>query len=157
MGGSRMGFKKIAFVLLLPLLAVYSLPSYSETKKEEVKKYVVEGMEWKQIGPGLGGRSNWLTVDPNNDKVLYYSPVSGGLYKTADRGKSWQRLAVDILYKHRCLATYLTTVAPANSDIVYTAGTSRYSDFGLVKSFNSKKEVEKPLVASYGNQSHGLL
>lgn len=151
-----MGFKGIAFVLSLFCLFVYSPPSYSETKKDDAKKYIVEGMEWKQIGPGLGGRSNWLAVDPNNDKVLYYSPVSGGIYKTDDRGKSWQRLAVDILYKNRCLSTYLTTVAPSNSDVVYMAGTARYSDFGLVKTFNSKKEVEKNLVSSYGNRSNGL-
>lgn len=151
-----MGFKRTVFTALMLMLSVYASSSYSETKKEEPKKYTVEGMEWKQIGPGLGGRSNWLTVDPNDDKVLYYSPVAGGIYKTEDRGRSWKRMAVDILYKNRCLYTYLTTVAPSNSDIIYMAGTARYSDFGLMKRFNAKKEVEKGLVLSYGNQSHGL-
>ena len=116
----------------------------------------VPGVDWKLIGPGMGGNSFWLTVDPNNDQVLYYSPDVGGLYKSVDGGKIWRKIAADFLHDNRGSVTCLTTVAPSNSNIVYSAGPLRYCDYKGGVRFNMDKAEEKVLAEKYGTVECGL-
>lgn len=104
-------------------------------------------MEWKPMGCGMGGNSFWLTVDPSNDKTLYWSPDMGGLYKTIDGGKHWESVGAEFLHDHRGNATSLVTVAPSDSNIVYAFAQLRIADL----------PSDSPLVKQYGQRHLGLI
>jgi photosystem II stability/assembly factor-like uncharacterized protein len=53
---------------------------------------VVDQMRWREIGPAsMGGRVIRLAVDEAND-IWYVGTASGGLWKTADRGQTFEGL-----------------------------------------------------------------
>lgn len=74
---------------------------------------------WQSLGPGnIGGRTRALLIDPDDPQVMIAGGVSGGIWKTADGGASWQpkadlvaNIAVNSLARH-----------PTNPRILY-AGT----------------------------------
>ncbi|MFM2225450.1 MAG: hypothetical protein RJA07_1652 [Bacteroidota bacterium] len=49
--------------------------------------------QWKLRGPwNVGGRTRAFAIDITNDSVLFAGGVSGGLWRSADRGNSWTRV-----------------------------------------------------------------
>ncbi|MCP4200420.1 MAG: hypothetical protein GY769_00625 [bacterium] len=46
---------------------------------------------WEWLGPGnIGGRTRVLAINPKRPKIMYAGGVSGGIWKSKNRGKSWQ-------------------------------------------------------------------
>jgi len=47
-------------------------------------------INWESAGPdNVGGRTRAILVDRNDNKILYAGGVSGGLYKSINKGGSW--------------------------------------------------------------------
>ncbi|MCB9247005.1 MAG: T9SS type A sorting domain-containing protein [Flavobacteriales bacterium] len=47
-------------------------------------------LQWQNVGPdNIGGRTRGLLVDRNDNNVLYAAMVSGGLFKSTNKGASW--------------------------------------------------------------------
>jgi hypothetical protein len=45
---------------------------------------------WSFLGPGnIGGRTRALLIDPTDTRVMYAAAISGGVFKSIDRGASW--------------------------------------------------------------------
>ncbi len=71
---------------------------------------------WVERGPfNLAGRSRTLVIDPRDTRVLWSGGVSGGLWKSTDRGVSWQ--TVDDWWTN--LAIGCLTMDPGNPDVMY--------------------------------------
>ncbi|WP_159090549.1 T9SS type A sorting domain-containing protein [Aquimarina aquimarini] len=52
-----------------------------------------EFSDWKSRGPNnVGGRTRALAIDITNEDIIFAGGVSGGLWKTVDRGQSWSRI-----------------------------------------------------------------
>ncbi|MEE4274058.1 MAG: hypothetical protein V2I67_20440 [Thermoanaerobaculales bacterium] len=52
---------------------------------------------WETLGPGnIGGRTRALLIHPENHDIMYTAGVSGGVWKTTDRGNRWFPLADEI-------------------------------------------------------------
>lgn len=50
----------------------------------------VSASAWEFLGPGnIGGRTRALLIDPVESSIMYAGAVSGGVWKTTDRGASW--------------------------------------------------------------------
>lgn len=52
------------------------------------------GIEWKRVGPyNVGGRTRALAVDISDENVLIAGSVSGGIWRSEDKGASWVRVS----------------------------------------------------------------
>ncbi|TAN24513.1 MAG: glycosyl hydrolase [Acidobacteria bacterium] len=77
-------------------------------------------LEWRSIGPFVGGRAVAIAGVPSNPKLYYMGTVGGGVWKTENAGLSWTNLTD----KTRAMAPSIgaLAVAPSNPQIIY-AGT----------------------------------
>ncbi|MBK8490959.1 MAG: glycosyl hydrolase [Saprospirales bacterium] len=50
-------------------------------------------LQWRNIGPFRGGRSNAATGVPGNPLVYYFGSTGGGVWKTTDAGISWENIS----------------------------------------------------------------
>ncbi|HET7108632.1 MAG TPA: hypothetical protein VFI38_17595 [Candidatus Acidoferrum sp.] len=81
------------------------------------------GCAWASAGPtNINGRVTGIAVDPNNNQKIYVTSV-GGIWRSTDGGRRWQRVSDDFL------ATVFASVAvnPGNSnEILAGAGDPNY-------------------------------
>ncbi len=56
---------------------------------ESVDPALLNGLNFRQIGPGQGGRSTTVTGVPSQPTTFYMGVASGGLFRTTDNGESW--------------------------------------------------------------------
>jgi len=72
--------------------------------------------DWTIQGPGdAGARINTIEIDPANDDIVYIGYSGGGVWKTTDKGVSWNPIFDDSPY----LAIGSIEIDPGDSDIVY--------------------------------------
>ncbi len=91
--------------------------------------------EWNSIGwnPGIG-RVNAVTVDPNNNNIIYIGAPAGGCWKSTNGGNTWTPLSDHL----SSLGVSGIAVDPSNSNTIYIAtgdgdGNDTYS-IGVLKS-----------------------
>ncbi|GAB4142519.1 MAG: exo-alpha-sialidase [Planctomycetota bacterium] len=71
---------------------------------------------WVERGPfNVSGRSRALAIDPRDPRVLWSGGVSGGLWKSTDRGASWS--PVDDWWSNLAIACIV--LDPSNPDVMY--------------------------------------
>ena len=71
---------------------------------------------WVERGPfNVSGRSRTLVIDPRDTRILWSGGVSGGLWKSLDRGATWN--PVDDWWTNLSIASM--TMDPANPDVMY--------------------------------------
>ena len=74
--------------------------------------------EWDWLGPSnIGGRIRTILPDPNNANILWIGSVSGGIWKSTNRGSSWS--PVDDFMS--CLAITSMVFDPSSINIMYAA------------------------------------
>ncbi len=87
--------------------------------REEVKAMLNQGtraasLTFQLEGPdNYGGRTRAILVDQNDNNILYAGSVSGGLYKSTNRGNTWEVLPAfaDVLS--------VTSLAQTNNGTIY--------------------------------------
>ncbi|MBD5528256.1 MAG: endoglucanase [Lachnospiraceae bacterium] len=119
---------------------------YGETFRYEKIPVMVHG---NISGRGTGQR---LVVDPQDSDTLYFASSKGGLLRTRDRGKSWEKLPVPEDYM-----TFIWVSEDGRTLVAGTAGyTSRVDDtlrghslyvsYDEGKSFVPLEEPESPII-----------
>lgn len=100
-------------------------PERLKTKQAKALKSpspVVAGIEpgsWTWLGPGnIGGRVRSIVIHPTNTDNMWAGSVSGGIWRTANGGASWQ--PVDDFMANLAVSTMV--INPANPNTMY-AGT----------------------------------
>ena len=74
---------------------------------------------WEPLGPGnIGGRTRAFVIHPNRPAVMWAGGVSGGIWKSTDRGGSWRPLGDQLAN----LAINVLRLDPSDPDVLY-AGT----------------------------------
>ena len=82
---------KYTFLFLLLTLPYIITDLYSQSEKNKAISTAVNGLELRGIGPALmGGRIADIVVNPNNPSIWYVAAGSGNLWKTTNRGITWQ-------------------------------------------------------------------
>ena len=73
-------------------------------------------LEWQTEGPSnLGGRVTCITINPENDDIIYMGFGTGGAYKTIDGGDTW----FPIFDNFPFLSVGGITIDSENTDIIY--------------------------------------
>ncbi len=78
-------------------------------------------LEWRSIGPYIGGRSVAVAGVPSNSNLFYMGGVQGGVWRSTDYGQSWTNISDGSLPGIASPIGALA-VAPSNPKIIY-AGT----------------------------------
>jgi photosystem II stability/assembly factor-like uncharacterized protein len=74
---------------------------------------------WEPLGPGnIGGRTRAFVIHPNRPAVMWAGGVSGGVWKSTDRGGSWRPVGDQLAN----LAVNVLRLDPSDPDVLY-AGT----------------------------------
>jgi len=95
--------------------------------------------KWILSGPSnIGGRITALEVDPDDKNIMYAGAAAGGLFKTADGGKTW----IPKTDFFPSLSIGALKMDPKNSSVLYLGtgeaniSTDSYPGFGLLKSID---------------------
>lgn len=76
----------------------------------------ISPLGWVERGPfNVAGRSRTLAIDPRDTRVLWSGGVSGGLWKSLDRGATWS--TVSDWWTNLAIASL--TLDPNNPDVMY--------------------------------------
>ncbi|NJB84569.1 photosystem II stability/assembly factor-like uncharacterized protein [Lewinella marina] len=87
-------------------------------------------LEFRNIGPFRGGRSNAVTGVPGHPMRYYFGGVGGGIYRSDDAGMSWRNISDGQLNTGSIGAL---TVAPSDPNVIY-AGTGEHAVRGVMTS-----------------------
>ncbi len=98
--------------LLISLLIVISVLN----AKEEISSSNLSGLKFRSIGPALAsGRIIDLAVNPNNYNEFYVAVASGGVFKTTNKGTTFE----PIFDSYGSYSIGCVTIAPSNHNIVW--------------------------------------
>lgn len=87
-------------VTSLPLLTTLLGAPRSTAAQESVSpghptvpSALLNGLEWRFVGPVRGGRAPAVAGDPRNPLVFYMGTGHGGVWRTADAGLTWRNVS----------------------------------------------------------------
>ncbi len=108
-----------AGLLLCTLLAV---PGHAQ--QAPLSTEAMEGLSFREIGPAVtGGRIHDVEALPDDPATIYAASASGGLWKTENKGTTWESLFDD-----QPVSTFGdVALAPSNPDVVW-AGTGEQNN-----------------------------
>ena len=72
------------------LLAVFCVV---DAFAQSVDEALIEGLEYRMIGPYRGGRSAAVAGVPGQPFLAYFGATGGGVWRTTDGGQSWQNIS----------------------------------------------------------------
>jgi photosystem II stability/assembly factor-like uncharacterized protein len=77
--------------LLLGAAALLALPAtLVPAQQRAVDPALLQGMEYRLVGPSRGGRVTAVTGVPSQPRTFYMGVASGGVFRTTDAGANWQ-------------------------------------------------------------------
>src|SRR5664280_3025762 len=69
------------------LLAILSFAPVLQS--QQIDTGLLSEMHWRNVGPFRGGRTRAVSGVPGQSNVFYIGAVNGGVWKTADFGRTW--------------------------------------------------------------------
>jgi len=106
--------RALAPVLLALLFSFSSVPAAAA--QETWGDAFFRTMEWRNVGPLRGGRSQAVAGHPAQRDVYYFGATGGGLWKTVDGGLSWDPVTDGQVTSSSVGAV---DVAPTNPSVVW--------------------------------------
>jgi len=107
------------FFLATALCLVLFAGAGKEVKQQPgttIPETMLDGLKWRSIGPAnMGGRIDDFAAVESNPRVIYVATASGGLWKTANNGVTWEPLFDDQVTS----SIGDVTVSPSHPDIVW--------------------------------------
>ena len=106
--------------LILLLSCLVAIPAWSQMDQNEASAPSLadqfEGMEWRNIGPFRGGRSNAVSGVIGQDRTYYTGYTGGGVWKTDDAGQHWRNIS-DGFFKTGSVGDI--AVSEADPNVIY--------------------------------------
>ena len=99
-----------------------------ETFREEgVSNSTSRSRTWNNRGPGnVGGRTRALALDLNDENIILAGGVSGGLYRSADLGQTWNKITRS--NQSPSITSIVQDPRPGKSNIWYYASGERFGN-----------------------------
>src|SRR5439155_1029624 len=104
----------IAGLGLLAVALPFGAQDAPKAQVHDLKTFTAE-MRWRAIGPFRGGRTKAITGVPGDPNVFYIGAVNGGVWKTTDGGRTFQK----VLSKDENTGASDLEFDPKNPDVVY--------------------------------------
>jgi len=83
---------------------------------QDIPQSAYQGMQWRNIGPFRGGRSDAVAGVPQNPQLYYFGGVGGGLWKTENAGITWTNITDGQL---KTSSVGAIAVAPSDPNVLY--------------------------------------
>ena len=119
----RRGEAWLMFFLLLlalgetaPAVAQGPLQRAEAPEGFAVPTQVLEGFDFRMVGPSRGGRVTTVTGVPDQPHVFYLGSTGGGVWKTENAGVSWSNLSDE---EFAVGSIGAVAVAPSDSNVIY--------------------------------------
>ncbi|HTU83558.1 MAG TPA: hypothetical protein VMF61_15625, partial [Candidatus Acidoferrales bacterium] len=81
---------------LLPLLLAapfFCVPLHARASATaSPAQQLMSKLEWRSIGPYIGGRSVAVAGVPSNPNLFYFGGVEAGVWRSTDYGLSWENI-----------------------------------------------------------------
>ncbi|MBD3223762.1 MAG: T9SS type A sorting domain-containing protein [Caldithrix sp.] len=75
----------------------WKFEAFNKVRSNSIKRLTESPLQWVERGPGnIGGRSRAIVVHPQNADIWWVGAVGGGIWKTDNRGQSWQYQSQDM-------------------------------------------------------------
>ena len=105
---------KLTLPMRLPILfAITFLQIVAQTKSTPILN---NNLEWRQLGPAsIGGRISAIEGIPGDPALLYAATGSGGLFRTANAGTTWQA----IFERPETISIGDIAIDPAHPDTIF--------------------------------------
>lgn len=123
-----------AFILLSQIpISAQMKPTLYPLEEEALlfNESTFRSMQWRNIGPFRGGRSNAVSGVQNNPLTYYMGTVGGGLWKTIDAGISWTNVS-DGYFQTASVGA--VAVAGSDPNIIYV-GMGEHAVRGVMSSY----------------------
>lgn len=105
----------VVFLWMATLIVPFT-SNFAQNENNQAIAKAVEGLELRSIGPALmGGRISDIAVSPTNPSTWYVAAGSGNLWKTDNRGITWQ----PVFEKQASYSIGTVTIDPNNTDVVW--------------------------------------
>ena len=119
MFNNRLAFALLVIIHCFPTSNILAKTEHKTGVKTEFKEAItkaVSGLKLRSIGPALmGGRIADIAVSPTDKSTWYIAVGSGGLWKTTNRGISWE----PIFDSQKSYSIGTVTIDPNNSEVVW--------------------------------------
>ena len=112
------------------ILAALLVGSPSTFATDVVEPSLLDGNEWRLVGPYRGGRVTTVTGVRDNDQLYYMGATGGGVWKTTNAGVSWENISDDYFGVGTIGAV---AVAESDPNVIYV-GTGEKSIRGVTTS-----------------------
>ena len=112
-----------------PLLSQSS--ASSEVTELTQANFEIHDLKWRNIGPFRGGRANAICGVINDPNVYYAGYTGGGVWKTTDRGESWNNIS-DGYFTSSSIGDIAVSVKDPN--VVYV-GSGEHAVRGVMSTF----------------------
>jgi len=121
---------------LIAFLAILTLSAYPQKKKTpeapaQNPDTLFKDLQWRNLGPFRGGRSNTITGVAGNDQLYYAGYTGGGIWRTEDAGNSWHNIS-DSFFKTSSIGAI--SVAESDPNVIY-AGTGEHAVRGVMTTY----------------------
>ena len=70
-----------------------AVPAVATAQSAALDPSLLNGLDWRPLGPPRGGRSTAVAGDAQNPLVFYFGASHGGVWKTTDAGHSWRNVS----------------------------------------------------------------
>src|SRR5882762_8375839 len=77
---------------------------------------LLNGVDWRMIGPFRGGRVGAVAADWDDPRVFYFGSTGGGVWKTTDGGVYWENIS-DGFFKRASVGAL--AVAASDPNVIY--------------------------------------
>jgi len=104
--------RRFLYTILLSFLV---LPAYSSSGKS-TDTALLEGLEWRLVGPYRGGRVTTVTGVPGEPMLYYMGATGGGVWRTENAGTTWINIS-DEYFKVGTIGA--VAVAESDHNVLY--------------------------------------